>query len=214
VRLRQAIAPSSATPAAKEPSVAVAVQPQSLPSTIPSVISASASASSAAPGRSGRRWSRSGRSARWRLPAQTIAAPSGRLTRKTSRQSFSSTSAPPRVGPVAGDAEQEDPLVAEAIGEAARRDQQRRDHDEVAVEHPGERVAPRAGEGGRDVGEGDVDDRRVEEGAGEKEAAAFAGLVVSTIEGALIRARAAGDESPLRSATTGLHRALDALLAR
>src|SRR6185503_21377473 len=64
----------------------------------------------------------------------------------------------------AGDPKQEDPLVAEAVGEAAGRDQQRRDHDEVAVEHPGERVPPRAGEGGRDVGEGDVDDRRVEEG--------------------------------------------------
>ena len=32
--------------------------------------------------------------------------------------------------------------MAEAVGEAAGRDQQRRDDDEVAVEHPGERVRP------------------------------------------------------------------------
>ena len=44
----------------------------------------------------------------------------------------------------AGDADQEDALVAEAVGEAAGRDEQGGDHDEVAVEHPGERVAPRA----------------------------------------------------------------------
>ena len=52
-----------------------------------------------------------------------------------------------------------------------------------------------------------------EEGVEAKEAEAFAGLVVSTIEGALIRARAAGDEAPLDSAVTGLHRALGSLLA-
>ncbi|HEY6730814.1 MAG TPA: helix-turn-helix domain-containing protein [Solirubrobacterales bacterium] len=51
-----------------------------------------------------------------------------------------------------------------------------------------------------------------DEGVGEAEAAAFAGLVVSTIEGALIRARAAGDQAPLDSAIAGLHRALEALL--
>lgn len=51
-----------------------------------------------------------------------------------------------------------------------------------------------------------------EEGVGEVEAEAFAGLVVSTIEGALIRARAAGDQAPLDSAIAGLHRALEALL--
>ena len=52
-----------------------------------------------------------------------------------------------------------------------------------------------------------------EESVGAKEAEAFAGLVVSTIEGALIRARAAGDEAPLDSAVAGLHQALDSLLA-
>ncbi len=51
------------------------------------------------------------------------------------------------------------------------------------------------------------------EGVGEQEAAAFAGLVVSTIEGALIRARAAADEAPLDSAVAGLERALEGLLA-
>jgi AcrR family transcriptional regulator len=45
-----------------------------------------------------------------------------------------------------------------------------------------------------------------------KDADAFAGLVVSTIEGALIRARAAGDQAPLDSAVAGLHRALYSLI--
>jgi AcrR family transcriptional regulator len=51
------------------------------------------------------------------------------------------------------------------------------------------------------------------EGVSAEDAAAFAGLVVSTIEGALIRARAAGDQAPLDSAVAGLHSALDSLLA-
>lgn len=52
-----------------------------------------------------------------------------------------------------------------------------------------------------------------EEGVGAKDANTFAGLVVSTVEGALIRARAAGDPAPLDSAVTGLGQALDALLS-
>jgi TetR/AcrR family transcriptional regulator, lmrAB and yxaGH operons repressor len=52
-----------------------------------------------------------------------------------------------------------------------------------------------------------------EEGVEKQAAETFAGLVVSTIEGALIRARAAGEEAPLDSAVSGLHRALAALLA-
>lgn len=51
-----------------------------------------------------------------------------------------------------------------------------------------------------------------EEGVAEKDAESFAGLVVSTIEGALIRARAAGEEAPLDSAVAGLHAALAATL--
>jgi TetR/AcrR family transcriptional repressor of lmrAB and yxaGH operons len=51
-----------------------------------------------------------------------------------------------------------------------------------------------------------------EEGVAAKDAEAFAGLVVSTIEGALIRARAAGDQAPLDSAVSGLHSALSHLL--
>lgn len=51
------------------------------------------------------------------------------------------------------------------------------------------------------------------EGIGKKDAAAFAGLVVSTVEGALIRARAAADQAPLKSAVAGLERALEALLS-
>ncbi|MGE0067983.1 MAG: TetR/AcrR family transcriptional regulator [Solirubrobacterales bacterium] len=50
------------------------------------------------------------------------------------------------------------------------------------------------------------------EGVEAKAAAAFAGLVVSTVEGALIRARAAGDQAPLDSAIAGLEQALEALL--
>jgi AcrR family transcriptional regulator len=52
-----------------------------------------------------------------------------------------------------------------------------------------------------------------EEGVAEAEAATFAGLVVSTVEGALVRARAAADEAPLESAVSGLQAALKALLA-
>jgi TetR/AcrR family transcriptional repressor of lmrAB and yxaGH operons len=52
-----------------------------------------------------------------------------------------------------------------------------------------------------------------DEGVTAKDAETFAGLVVSTIEGALIRARAAGDQAPLDSAVAGLHQTLDSLLA-
>ena len=51
-----------------------------------------------------------------------------------------------------------------------------------------------------------------DEGIAPREAETFAGLVVSTIEGALVRARAAGDQAPLDSAVAGLHQALDSLL--
>jgi TetR/AcrR family transcriptional regulator, lmrAB and yxaGH operons repressor len=51
------------------------------------------------------------------------------------------------------------------------------------------------------------------EGVDAARAATFAGLVVSTIEGALVRARAAGDQAPLDSAVDGLEQALDGLLA-
>jgi TetR/AcrR family transcriptional regulator, lmrAB and yxaGH operons repressor len=51
-----------------------------------------------------------------------------------------------------------------------------------------------------------------DEGVNREEAEAFAGLVVSTIEGALLRARAAGSQEPLDSAVEGLEQALDALL--
>jgi TetR/AcrR family transcriptional regulator, lmrAB and yxaGH operons repressor len=52
-----------------------------------------------------------------------------------------------------------------------------------------------------------------DEGVAEADAATFAGLVVSTVEGALIRARAAGDQAPLDSAIAGLRQALEALLS-
>jgi len=52
-----------------------------------------------------------------------------------------------------------------------------------------------------------------DEGVTAKEADTFAGLVVSTVEGALVRARAASDYGPLDSAVKGLGQALDALLA-
>jgi TetR/AcrR family transcriptional regulator, lmrAB and yxaGH operons repressor len=52
------------------------------------------------------------------------------------------------------------------------------------------------------------------EGVESAAAATFAGLVVSTIEGALVRTRAAGDHAPLDAAVEGLGQALDALLVR
>ena len=51
------------------------------------------------------------------------------------------------------------------------------------------------------------------EGVAPKQARPFAALVVSTIEGALVRTRAAGDHAPLDDAVAGLAQALDALLA-
>ena len=53
----------------------------------------------------------------------------------------------------------------------------------------------------------------LDEGVRRKDTEDFAGLVVSTVEGALIRARAAGSTEPLDSAIGGLGRALDRLLA-
>jgi TetR/AcrR family transcriptional regulator, lmrAB and yxaGH operons repressor len=50
------------------------------------------------------------------------------------------------------------------------------------------------------------------EGVGAEKAATFAGMVVSTVEGALVRSRAAADLAPLDSAIAGLGQALDALL--
>ena len=51
-----------------------------------------------------------------------------------------------------------------------------------------------------------------DEGVNTRDAEAFAGLVVSTVEGALLRARAAGSQGPLDSAIGGLGHALDRLL--
>jgi AcrR family transcriptional regulator len=51
-----------------------------------------------------------------------------------------------------------------------------------------------------------------DEGVNARDAEAFAGLVVSTVEGALLRARAAGSQEPLDSAVGGLGHALDRLL--
>jgi AcrR family transcriptional regulator len=51
-----------------------------------------------------------------------------------------------------------------------------------------------------------------DEGVNARDAEAFAGLVVSTVEGALLRARAAGSQEPLDSAIAGLGHALDRLL--
>jgi AcrR family transcriptional regulator len=52
-----------------------------------------------------------------------------------------------------------------------------------------------------------------DEGVSAEAAETFAGLVVSTVEGALLRARAAGSQAPLDSAIGGLEQALDSLLA-
>jgi AcrR family transcriptional regulator len=50
------------------------------------------------------------------------------------------------------------------------------------------------------------------DGIAAADSAAFAALTVSTIEGALLRTRAAGDHAPLDLAVTGLETALDGLL--
>lgn len=52
-----------------------------------------------------------------------------------------------------------------------------------------------------------------DEGVEPRSAATFAALVISTIEGALVRTRAAGDHAPLDAAIEGLGQALDALIA-
>jgi TetR/AcrR family transcriptional regulator, lmrAB and yxaGH operons repressor len=61
--------------------------------------------------------------------------------------------------------------------------------------------------------EAPIASRLTEEGVGRAAAESFAGLTVSTIEGALLRARAAGSQAPLDSAIDGLGAALDRLLA-
>ncbi len=61
--------------------------------------------------------------------------------------------------------------------------------------------------------EGAISDALVREGVDGEKAATFAGMVVSTVEGALVRSRAAADLAPLDSAIAGLGQALDALLA-
>lgn len=60
--------------------------------------------------------------------------------------------------------------------------------------------------------EGPIAAALLDEGVGRRDAEDFAGLVVSTVEGALIRARAAGSTDPLDSAIGGLQHALDALI--
>ncbi len=60
--------------------------------------------------------------------------------------------------------------------------------------------------------EGPIAAALIDEGVGRRDAEDFAGLVVSTVEGALIRARAAGSEEPLDSAIGGLGQALNRLL--
>ena len=52
-----------------------------------------------------------------------------------------------------------------------------------------------------------------DEGVNARDAETFAGLVVSTVEGALLRMRAAGSQEPLDSAIGGLGQALDRLLS-
>ena len=60
--------------------------------------------------------------------------------------------------------------------------------------------------------EGTIADALVKEGVKPKQAATFAAVVVSTIEGALLRTRAAGSHAPLDDAVDGLGQALDSLL--
>lgn len=60
--------------------------------------------------------------------------------------------------------------------------------------------------------EGAIAEALEREGVAAEQATTFAAMVVSTIEGALVRARAAADLAPLDSAIAGLQQALEALL--
>src|SRR4051794_2667984 len=92
-------APATAAPTS-EPSTFQLVQPQLWPWTIASVSSAIATARSSAPRRSGSVRRPGARLSTRYLPARTTAStPSGMLIRKTRRQLYSSTSAPPSGGP-------------------------------------------------------------------------------------------------------------------
>ena len=63
-----------------------------------------------------------------------------------------------------GQAEQEGPLAPGPVGPAAGRHQGGGEDDGVGAEHPRQRAQALAVEGGRDAGEGDVDDEEVERG--------------------------------------------------
>ena len=61
-----------------------------------------------------------------------------------------------------GQPEQEGPLAAGPVGPAAGRHQDRGEDDGVGAQHPRQRAQALAVVGGRDAGEGDVDDEQVE----------------------------------------------------
>ena len=63
-----------------------------------------------------------------------------------------------------GEAEQEGPLAPGPVGPAASRDEDGGEHDGVGAQHPREGAQALAVVGGRDAGEGDVDDEQVERG--------------------------------------------------
>ena len=63
-----------------------------------------------------------------------------------------------------GQADQEGPLAAGPVGPASGRHQDGGEDDGVGAQHPRERAQALAVVGGRDAGEGDVDDEQVERG--------------------------------------------------
>ena len=63
-----------------------------------------------------------------------------------------------------GQASEEHPAAPDPVGPPARRDQHRREHDRVRVEHPGQRAQAGARVLPADVGERQVDDEQVQAG--------------------------------------------------
>ena len=98
-----------------------------------------------------------------------IAAPTAWRTRAPTRKGIEGEIAQSAEAADEGEqADDEDALAADPVGDPPGRDQQRGEDDRVAVQDPGEARQRGVVEGAREVGEGDVDDEQVE--AGHEEA--------------------------------------------
>ena len=103
-------------------------------------------------------------SSRAREVGTRIAPPAACSTRAaTSRLRRGRHAAQHRRGDERGHSDQEHAPPADEVGEPPGRHEQRREHDVVGVQHPGQVGARGLGEVALDVGERDVHDRHVEE---------------------------------------------------